>query len=63
MIKRVGESRIREFRAVTKIMYRRLNDWIISTIKSDNAFIYDIVECFKDLINQKKLINVQILQT
>lgn len=58
MIKKVGETKIRQFRSITKIMYRRLNDWVISTIKADNAFIFDIVEKFKDLINNRKLINV-----
>ena len=44
MIKKVGETNIREFRSITKIMYRRLNDWIIQTIKTDNEFIYSTVE-------------------
>ena len=43
MIKKVCECKIREFRSITNVMYNRLNDWIIATIRSDNAFIFNMV--------------------
>ena len=58
MIKKVCECKIREFRILTNVMYNRLNDWIIATIKSDNAFIFDMVPLPLNFITQfLRLIN------
>jgi hypothetical protein len=52
MITKVYEGKIREFRTIISVMYNRLNDWIIATIKSDNAFIFDMVPLPLNFITQ-----------
>jgi len=60
MVKKVTEGRIRELRMIVKILYKRLNDWIITFIKRDNNYIFKYIEKIKQFISQHELIDIKM---
>jgi len=55
MITKVTEGRVRELRSISNVLYNKLNDWIIESLKEENNFILTSVDTFKEFIKNKKL--------
>ena len=56
MITKVTEGRVRELRSISNVLYNKLNDWIIESLKEENNFILTSVKThiFNLIIHRSK---------